>query len=275
MSLVKISSRWSPAVRYAARAYRREVARAQRRFEKRLKAGSTGGEAASTLCAEEAQAVISMLRRLGYGGGKLRGRARDRVELELQVHELDVDVSLNFFRAYLAQRKDLELVDVFSRKGRERTKAKADEIRLRHIEELRASLKARELVRQWLGLYYGRLEVGKKYREFSRIQFDDKLDEGARLSYLSLLITQMANRSGRPREEVLAEYQELARSLVGPPEMGGLPEDIPSPKAGAGEAGEGLPARDEGDEGDAEEGEEDVEEDVDAGTAGSPRAEKG
>ena len=235
MSLVKIRSSWSPAVRYAARAYRREVARAQRRFEKRLKAGSTGGEAASTLCAEEAQAVISMLRRLGYGGGKLRGRARDRVELELQVHELDVDVSLNFFRAYLAQRKDLELVDVFSRKGRERTRAKADEVRLRHIQELRASLKARDLVREWLGLYYGPLELGKKYKEFSRIQFDDKLDEGARISYLGLLITQMANRSSRPREEILAEYQELARALVGPVELGGLPEDIPGVKADGGE----------------------------------------
>jgi hypothetical protein len=249
VSLVRIRSSWSPAVRYAARAYRREVTRAQRRFEKRLKEGSTEGEAASMLCAEEAQAVISMLRRLGYGGGKLRGRARDRVELELQVHELDVDVSLNFFRAYLAQRKDQELVDVFSRKGRERTKGKADEIRLRHIQELRASLRARELVREWLGLYYGRLELGKKYREFSRIQFDDKLDEDARLSYLGLLITQLANRSGRPREEILAEYQELAKALVGPPELGGLPEDIPGAKAGVGEA-----------EGDGPAGEEDEEE---------------
>jgi len=249
VSLVKINSRWSPAVRYAARAYRRELRRAQRRFEKRLKEGSTEGEAASALCAEEAQAVISMLRRLGYGGGKLRGRARDRVELELQVHELDVDVSLNFFRAYLAQRKDLELVDVFSRKGRERTKAKADEIRLRHIQELKASMRARDLVREWLGLYYGRLELGKKYREFSRVQFDDKLDEGARLSYLGLLITQMANRSGRPREEVLAEYQELARALVGPPELGGLPGDIPGAKADTGEVEDGGPAVDGGEEG--------------------------
>ena len=247
MSLVRIRSSWSPAVRYAARAYRRELRRAQRRFEKRLKEGSTEGEAASALCAEEAQAVISMLRRLGYGGGKLKGRARDRVELELQVHELDVDVSLNFFRAYLAQRKDLELVDVFSRKGRERTKAKADEIRLRHIQELKAAMKARELVREWLGLYYGPMELGKKYREFSRIQFDDKLDEGARLSYLSLLITQMANRSGRPREEILAEYQELARALVGPPELGGLPGDIPGAEAGDDEAGTNGSAK-EGDE---------------------------
>jgi hypothetical protein len=272
VSLVKIRSGWSPAVRYAARAYRRELRRAQRRFEKRLKEGSTEGEAASALCAEEAQAVITMLRRLGYGGGRLRGRARDRVELELQVHELDVDVSLNFFRAYLAQRKDTDLHEVFSRKGRERTKAKADEIRQRHIQELQAAMKARELVREWLGLYYGRLELGKKYREFSRIQFDDKLDEGARLSYLSLLITQMANRCGRPREEILAEYQELARVLVGPPELGGLPGDIPGVRADAGEAEGGGPAGEAGEEEDEDEGKGGGE---DEEPPGAPKVEEG
>ncbi len=214
MSLVRIQSSWSPAVRYAARAYRRELRRAQRRFERAVQEGTTEGEAMSTLCAEEAQAVIAMLKRLGYGGGRMRGRARDRIELELQVHERDADVSLNFFRVYIAQDKGLDLHEVLSRKGRERTKDRAEELRRRHIAELKASLRAREAMRAWLGMYYGRFELGKKYRELCRVQFDPKLDDEARLSYVSLLITQIANRTGRPRGEVLEEYTQMAKVVL-------------------------------------------------------------
>ena len=215
MSLVRIQSGWSPVVRHAARVYKRDVRRARRAFERRIQAGMTEGEALSSQCAEEAQAVIQMLKRLGYGAGKLRGRARDRIELELQVHERDTDVSLNFFRVYLAQQKGMDLHEVFSRRGRERFRGKAEELHERHIKELRAALAAREAVRAWLAMYFGRFELGRKYRELSRIQFDASLDDEARLSYMSLLITQISNRTGRAREEVLAEWAALARAIAG------------------------------------------------------------
>ena len=215
MSLVRIKSNWSPVVRRAARLYKRDLRRAQRAFGRRIQEGMTEGEALSSQCAEEAQAVIQMLKRLGYGGGKPRGRARDRLELELQVHERDVDVSLNFFRVYLAQQKGKDLHEVFSRRGRERFKGQAEALHERHIKELRAALTAREAVRSWLAMYFGRFELGRKYREFCRIQFGESMDDETKLSYISLLITQIANRTGRAREEVLVEWTALARAIAG------------------------------------------------------------
>jgi hypothetical protein len=258
VSLVRIQSSWSPAVRYAARAYRRELRRAQRRFERSIQEGTTEGEALSTLCAEEAQAVITMLRRLGYGGGRLRGRARDRIELELQVHERDADVSLNFFRVYMAQDKDLELSEVLSRKGRERTKDRAEALRRQHMAELKATLRARAAMHAWLAMYYGRFELGKKYRELCRVQFDPELDDEARLSYVGLLVSQIANRTGRPRREVLEEYKALARRVLSGAEGG--------ESAGDEEGGEGE-TRDEGgdaDEAEGADGSEDADEAEDA-----------
>jgi len=215
VSLVRIKSNWSPVVRRAARLYKRDLRRAQRAFGRRIQEGMTEGEALSSQCAEEAQAVIQMLKRLGYGGGKPRGRARDRLELELQVHERDVDVSLNFFRVYLAQQKGKDLHEVFSRRGRERFKGQAEALHERHIKELRAALTAREAVRSWLAMYFGRFELGRKYREFCRIQFGESMDDETKLSYISLLITQIANRTGRAREEVLVEWTALARAIAG------------------------------------------------------------
>lgn len=220
MSLVRIKSSWSPAVRRAARLYKRDLRRAQRAFERRIQEGMTEGEALSSQCAEEAQAVIQMLKRLGYGGGRPKGRARDRIELELQVHERDTDVSLNFFRVYLAQQKGKDLHEVLSRRGRERFKGQVEDLHERHIKELRASLTAREAVRAWLAMYFGRFELGRKYREFCRIQFGESVDDGTKLSYISLLVTQISNRTGRAREEVLAEWTALARAIS----SAGLPE---------------------------------------------------
>ncbi len=242
MNLVRIQAGWTPVVRYAARTYKRDVRRAQRAFERRIQEGMTEGEALSSQCAEEAQAVIRMLRRLGYGAGRLRGRARDRLELELQVHERDPDVSLNFFRVYLAQQNGMDLHEVFSRKGRERFKGKAEELRERHVKELRSTLAAREAVRAWLARYFGRFELGRKYREFCRIQFDESLDEGAKLSYMSLLITQIANRSGRERGEVLAEWTALARAIASAraPDTP-VPADVAEPEGPTGEEGGAAP----------------------------------
>ncbi len=216
MSIVRIDRRWSPKVRYAARRYRRDMKKAMRNFERRIRQGATEGQAAQVQCAEEAQAVINLLKRLGYGADRPRGSTTQRLELELQVHQLDKEASLNFFRLFLAQRKGLPLDQVFSRKGRVETLEKAEKIRAKHIEELKRTVEARKAVKGWLDLYYGPMEATKKYREFARLHFDPSIDSETRLSYLSLLITQMAERSGRDREELLEEYKALAKGLLSP-----------------------------------------------------------
>jgi hypothetical protein len=220
VSLVRIDRHWSPKVRYAARKYRRDMKKALRNFEKRIRQGATEGQATQVQCAEEAQAIINLLKRLGYGADKPRGSTTQRLELELQVHELDKEASINFFRLFLAQRKGMPLDRVFSRKGRVETLEKAEKIRAKHIEELKRTVEARKAVKGWLDLHYGPMEARKKYREFARLHFDPSIDGQTRLSYLSLLITQMAERSGRDREELLEEYKALAEGLLSPePEM--------------------------------------------------------
>lgn len=216
MSLVRINRKWAPLVRYAARRYKRALKKAQRRFEKDVAKGTTEGEAMSTLCAEEAQALMSLLRRLGYGGDRRKAPARDRMELELMVHELDPDVSHNFFRVFLAQQKDKTLLEVFSRRGRERTLKEVEELRLRHIRELSNALRAREAIVAWLSQYFKGLELRKRYTELTRMQFDDSIDEEVRLSYLSLLFAQIAEKTGRERGDVLREYEAVCKALVQP-----------------------------------------------------------
>jgi hypothetical protein len=213
VSLVTIKSSWAPRVRYAARKYKRELRKAQRNFEKALARGTTEGEAMSVLCAEEAKAVLEMLKRLGYGSEKPKTPARDRLELELMVHERDEDPSINFFRLFMAQQKGTPLEQVFSRKGRERTKEKAQAFRLQHINELTTALKARKLAYEWLSQYYGRMEIRKKYNEFARVQFDQSLDDEAKAAYMALLFEQIANRSGRTPDEMLEEFNSMVKVL--------------------------------------------------------------
>jgi hypothetical protein len=213
VSLLRIDRRWTPVVRYAARRYRRDLRATQRRFERAISSGTSEGEAMSVLCAEQARAVLDLLNRLGYGGDRKKAPARDRLELELKVHELDEDASINFFRLFMAQRKGRPLEQVFSRRGREQTFKEADALRFRHIDELRAALKARMTAREWLSRYYGRFELGRKYREFARVQFDTTLDDEAKAAYMALLLAQVAQRTGRTKEDVLSEYNEMVRSL--------------------------------------------------------------
>ncbi len=187
--------------------------RAQRAYAKAIRKGTSEGEAMSVLCAEEAKAVLEMLNRLGYGGSRKMPPARQRLELEVMVHERDESASLNFFRLFMAQQKGKPLDQMFSRKGRQRSLKEAEELRWRHIDELRDALKARDAAYEWLSLYYGRLELVKKYNEFVKVQFDEGLDNDAKVTYMSLLIAQIATRTGRSNEEVLEEYNEFIQSL--------------------------------------------------------------
>ena len=212
VSLVVIKRSWSPRVRYAGRKYKRAVRKAQRAFERSVASGTSEGEAMSELCVREASAVLELLKRLGYGGGKL-APARDRLELEVMVHERDESPSINFFRLFLAQRKGIPVEQAFSRRGRERYLKEAEDLRWRHIEELGNALKARRAAHAWLSQYYGRLEIGKKYREFARVQFDKEMDDDAKVAYMSLLFAQIAQRTDRTPEDVLEEFNSLVSSL--------------------------------------------------------------
>lgn len=211
--MVRIKRTWTPRVRHAARKYKRTVRKAQRRFEQTVASGSSEGEAMTALCFDQAQAVLGLLNRLGYGGDRKMAPARDRLELELQVHQRDEDVSINFFRLFLAQQKGTPLQQVFSRRGRERTLKDADALRWHHMEELDTALKARKAAYAWLSQYYGRFEIGKKYREFSRVQFDKSMDDEAKVAYMTLLFAQVSQRSGRSPEEVLEEYNLMVKAL--------------------------------------------------------------
>jgi hypothetical protein len=213
VSPIHIDRKWTPAVRYAARRYRREIKRAQSKFQRTIAAGTTEGEATSVMCAEEAKAILDMLNRLGYGGDRKKAPARHRLELELQVHERDEGASINFFRLFMANRQEQALEQVFSRKGRERTKVEAERLRWTHIDELRASLQARKAAFEWMAQYFGRLELGKKYREFAKVQFDDTLDDEAKAAYMSLLFAQIAERTSRSKDDVLTEFNEMVQSL--------------------------------------------------------------
>jgi hypothetical protein len=213
VSPIIIDRKWTPQVRYAARKFRRDVKKARRRFERAIREGKSEGESRQTLCAEEAKTVLEMLNRLGYGGQKRRAPARQRLELELMVHEKDEDASINFFRLFMAQRKEAPLDQYFSKRGRERTAREAEELRWRHIDELRAALAARNAVHRWLSQYFGRMELAKKYREFARVQFDKSLDNEAKVTYMSLLFAQIAQRTGCQKEEILEEYNEMVQTL--------------------------------------------------------------
>ena len=213
MSLVRINPHWVPRVRHAARKYRKDVNRAQRRFEATIRKGGTEGEALQVQCAEDAQALMTLLGRLGYGGDRKKAPTRDRLELEIRVHELDEDVSINFFRVFLAQKRDIPLDKVFSRRGRKDTQKDAEALRWRHIDELKTTLKARNAAFGWLGLYYKRTELVKKYNEFCRVQFDDDLDVEAKAAYMGLLLAHVAQRSGRSPEEVLEEFNSMVKDL--------------------------------------------------------------
>ncbi|NOQ53223.1 MAG: hypothetical protein GQ558_01310 [Thermoplasmata archaeon] len=213
VSLVRINRKWTPRVRYAARRYKRAHRKAHRKFERSIRAGKSEGDAISTMCAEQASIVLELLNRLGYGGDRKKAPARDRLELEIQVHTRDEDASINFFRLFLAQREGKPLETVFSRRGRKMFQEGAEALRWQHIEELETSLKARNAAYAWLDLYYGRLELGKKYREFTRVQFDDTMDADAKAAYMALLFTQIAQRSGRTPEEVLEEFNLMVTAL--------------------------------------------------------------
>jgi hypothetical protein len=213
VSLIHIKPTWSPRVRHAARKYRRDLKRGQRRFEKAIAKGTSQGEATTVLCIEEARAVLDMLKRLGYGSDQPKTPARDRLELELMVHERDESASLNFFRLFMAQQKGRPLEQMFSRKGRERTKEPAQGMRQQHMGELRTALNARNLAYEWLSQYYSRMELRKKYGEFTRVQFDKGLDDEAKAAYMALLFEQIANRSGRSTEEVLEEFNQMVEAL--------------------------------------------------------------
>jgi hypothetical protein len=65
----------------------------------------------------------------------------------------------------------------------------------------------------WLSQYFKRIELAKKYTEFVKVQFDDNLDNEAKVTFMALLIAQIAQRTGRSNEDVLAEYNELVQSL--------------------------------------------------------------
>jgi hypothetical protein len=209
VSLVVIKRTWTPRVRHAARKYRRDHRRAFRQFEKAVAKGVHEGEAMSVLCAAEAKAVLDLLNRLGYGTGKNMAKARDRLELELMVHERDEDASVNFFRLYLAQRKGNPLEQVFSKRGRKRTQEEAEGLRAQHIKELTQALTARTAAYNWLSRYYGRFELAKRYGEFTRVQFDESLDDQAKVAYLTLLFAQIAQRTGRPPDEILDEFNQM------------------------------------------------------------------
>lgn len=166
----------------------------------------------STLCAQEAKAVLDLLNRLGYGTGKNMARARDRLELELMVHERDPDVSVNFFRLYLAQRRDQPLDQAFSKRGRKRNQEEAEGLREQHIKELTQALTARTAAYTWLSRYYGRFELAKRYSEFTRVQFDESLDDQAKVAYLTLLFAQISQRSGKSPDQVLDEFNQMVRA---------------------------------------------------------------
>jgi hypothetical protein len=211
--MVRIKRSWTPRVRYAARKYKRTVRKAQRSFEHMVASGTSEGEAMNALCFDQAQAVLALLNRLGYGGDRKMAPARDRLELELQVHQLDEDVSINFFRLFLAQQRGTPLEQVFSRRGRERSYKDADALRWRHVEELETALNARRAAHAWLSQYYGRFEIGKKYREFTKVQFDQSLDEETKVTYMTLLFVQISQRSGRSSEDILEEYNLMVKAL--------------------------------------------------------------
>ncbi len=213
VSRVRINRKWTPRVRYAARRYKRAIRKAHRKFERSIRAGKSEGDAMSIMCAEQASIVLELLNRLGYGGDRKKAPARDRLELEIQVHTMDEDASINFFRLFLAQRKGKPLETVFSRRGRKRFQEGAEALRWQHIEELEMALKARNAAYAWLGQYYGRMELGKKYREFTRVQFDETMDADAKAAYMALLFTQIAKRTGRPPEEVLEEFNLMVTAL--------------------------------------------------------------
>jgi hypothetical protein len=209
VSLVVIKRAWTPRVRHAARKYRRAHKRAFRAFEKAVAKGASEGDAMAALCASEAKAVLDLLNRLGYGTGKNMAKARDRLELELMVHQRDEDASVNFFRLYLAQKKGTPLEQAFSKRGRKRNQEQAEELRAQHIKELTQALTARTAAHDWLSQYYSRLELAKKYGEFTRVQFDEDLDDQAKIAYLTLLFAQIAQRTGRTPDEVMDEFNKM------------------------------------------------------------------
>ena len=211
MSLVVIMRTWTPRVRHAARKYKRDQKRAFSRYEKAVAKGTHEGEAMTVLCASEAKAILDLLNRLGYGTGKNMAKARDRLELELMVHERDADASVNFFRLYMAQRKGTPLDQVFSKRGRKRTQEEAEGLREKHIKELTQALTARTAAYNWLSKYYSRFELAKRYGEFTRVQFDEDLDDEAKVAYLTLLFAQIAQRTGRSPDEVMDEFNEMVR----------------------------------------------------------------
>ena len=113
----------------------------------------------------------------------------------------------------MAQQKGKPLDQYFSRKGRQRTRTEAEALRWKHIDELRDAFKARNAAHMWLSQYFKRIELAKKYTEFAKVQFDDSLDNEAKVTFMALLIAQIAQRTGRSNEDVLEEYNELIRSL--------------------------------------------------------------
>ena len=214
MSLVVIKRSWTPRVRHAARRYKRDQRRALKRFERAVAKGVSQGDAMAVLCASEAKAVLDLLNRLGYGTGKNMARARDRLELELMVHERDIDASVNFFRLYLAQKRDRPLDQVFTKRGRKRSQEEAEALRQEHVRELENALTARTAAYGWLSRYFGRFELAKKYGEFTRVQFDDTLEDEAKVAYLTLLLAQIAQRTGRTPDRVLDEFNDMVREAV-------------------------------------------------------------
>jgi hypothetical protein len=253
VSLVVIKRTWTPRVRHAARKYKRDQKRALKRFEKEVAKGTSEGDAMMVLCASEAKAILDLLNRLGYGTGKNMAKARDRLELELMVHERDVDASVNFFRLYMAQRKDLPLDAVFTKRGRKRSQEEAEALREQHIQELTQHLTARTVAYEWLSRYFSRLELAKKYGEFSRVQFDESLDDEAKVMYLTLLFAQIAQRTDRSPDDIMDEFNDVVSDA-------GLDVGsavVPSDDEGGEEEGDGDEDGDGDGEGDGDDDDED------------------
>jgi hypothetical protein len=143
MSEVVLESDWSPTVRRLAKLYRDAVEDAMGDAQRRMRDGIDEDEALAVQCAEEALAVVVLLKGLGRGGTEPRAvRSSGRYDLELQVHTRDPEVSRNFFRLVLATDRAEPLDDVFARKGRTATREAAEKMREDRVEDLREAIEA-------------------------------------------------------------------------------------------------------------------------------------
>lgn len=140
MGDIVIDADWSPEVRGAAAAVRRELAASSRELDLRLKRGADEEGALLVRCAEEALAFTGLLLRLGQGPGRPRAATRDALVLELRAHEQESDASISFFRALEAVRGGTPLEEALSREGRLRTADRSEAAREERVGALRDAL---------------------------------------------------------------------------------------------------------------------------------------